>query len=277
MLVYGDTNSTLAGALAGGAGRRPRRPRRGRHALVRPRDARGAQPRPRPTTPATCCCARRRPPSTNLRAEARRGRVEVVGDVMVDVALRLQPRRAERADVLERYGVEPGEYVLVTAHRAGNVDDPARLRAARRAADALPRAGGPPAAPAHRARGSTRRTAASRCERPRHALTAAARICRVQRAALQRPRRPDRLRRPAEGGVPCRHSCVTLRASTEWVETVEDGWNYSSTSIATPRSRRSSARRRRTAHRSTATGARESASSARLHSAVQHECATSPA
>ncbi len=41
-LVYGDTNSTLAGALAGGRCGRARRARGGRDALVRPRDARGA-------------------------------------------------------------------------------------------------------------------------------------------------------------------------------------------------------------------------------------------
>ena len=46
---------------------------------------------------------------------------------MVDVAQLLGPRAAARADVLERYGVEAGDYVLVTAHRPGNVDDPARL------------------------------------------------------------------------------------------------------------------------------------------------------
>ena len=46
VLVYGDTNSTLAGGAGRGAGARAGRPRRGGDALVRPRDARGAQPRP---------------------------------------------------------------------------------------------------------------------------------------------------------------------------------------------------------------------------------------
>ena len=47
---------------------------------------------------------------------------------MVDVALLFQPRALADTAPLERAGVEPGGYVLVTAHRAGNVDDPARLR-----------------------------------------------------------------------------------------------------------------------------------------------------
>ncbi len=64
----------------------------------------------------------------NLRAEGISGKVEVVGDVMVDVALRWQPTaRARTADLAEDLGVQPHEYLLVTAHRAGNVDDPARL------------------------------------------------------------------------------------------------------------------------------------------------------
>ena len=47
---------------------------------------------------------------------------------MVDVALKVQPRAHERTDVLERWGLRRGQYVLATAHRPGNVDDPARLR-----------------------------------------------------------------------------------------------------------------------------------------------------
>ena len=60
------------------------------------------------------------------------GEIEVVGDVMVDVARLLGPRAAARTEVLERFGVAPGAYLLATAHRAGNVDDPARLERARR-------------------------------------------------------------------------------------------------------------------------------------------------
>ena len=57
---------------------------------------------------------------------------------MVDVALMLGPRARERTDVLERYGVEPGGFFLVTVHRAGNVDDPARLERLVELLEALP-------------------------------------------------------------------------------------------------------------------------------------------
>ena len=61
-----------------------------------------------------------------------RGRVaarsHLVGDVMADVSLAFRDdRRASARRSLADLGVEPGAYLLVTAHRAGNVDDPERL------------------------------------------------------------------------------------------------------------------------------------------------------
>ena len=63
----------------------------------------------------------------NLRSERVAGDVVVVGDVMVDVAQMLAPRARALTGVLERVGVPAGEYIVATAHRSGNVDDPARL------------------------------------------------------------------------------------------------------------------------------------------------------
>ena len=74
--------------------------------------------------------ARSRRAADNLAREGVAGRVEVVGDVMVDVAQLFAPRaRGATRGARAPPASTPGEYVLATAHRAGNVDDPARLRA----------------------------------------------------------------------------------------------------------------------------------------------------
>ena len=228
----GSNTSQLARMLArAGAAARAGAPRRGaglrRHQLdARGRARRGAGGRARwctsrrgcarstarcprsatacsPTTSPSCCCAPRTTAAENLRAESIAGRVEVVGDVMVDVALRLQPAARADTGALRAHGVRAGAYLLLTAHRAGNVDDPARLRALVELVRALPDAGGVPAASAH-ARASARRGAAGGADADRGpARQRAARLRRAGRAAVQRPRGADRLRWRPEGGVPC--------------------------------------------------------------------------
>lgn len=127
ILVYGDTNSTLAGGLAGAQARV-----RVAHVEAGMRSFDRAMPEelnrvltdhlsdvllcPSPTAVA------------NLEREHAAGDVQLVGDVMVDVAMLFQPRAKADEAPLRAAGVEPGEYLLATAHRAGNVDDPARLR-----------------------------------------------------------------------------------------------------------------------------------------------------
>ena len=80
----------------------------------------------------------RRSPSRTSRAESLAGRAIVVGDVMVDVALRWQPAARANADAPAAYGLRAGAYLLLTAHRAGNVDDRERLRALVELIAALP-------------------------------------------------------------------------------------------------------------------------------------------
>src|SRR4029079_10849934 len=58
----------------------------------------------------------------NLARERVAGRVDLVGDVMVDVALLFQPRALADHRPLDRAGVRPAEDALAPAHRAANVD-----------------------------------------------------------------------------------------------------------------------------------------------------------
>ena len=155
-------------------------------------------------------------------------RARHVGDVMADVALRFGSIAERRSGVLERFGLRPGEYLLVTAHRAGNVDDPAALarlvELLRRAAERF----GPLVLPLHPRTGA-RLTAAGLRERLERAP--GVRLCEalgyLDFACLTRGARAvltdsGGLQKEAYlAGVPC----VTLREQTEWVETVQSGWN----------------------------------------------------
>src|SRR5205085_8183434 len=106
VLVYGDTNSTLAGALAGAQAQV-----RVAHVEAGMRSFDRTMPeelnRVLTDHASALLLAPSRAAVTNLEREHVAGRVELVGDVMVDVALLFQPRaRGDRA-ALERYGVAP--------------------------------------------------------------------------------------------------------------------------------------------------------------------------
>ena len=126
MLVYGDTNSTLAGALAAAQARVP---------VVHVEAGMRSFDRTMPEElnrvlsdhiGELLLCSSEAAAAEPARASRCTGGIEVVGDVMVDVALRWQPARARGRGVPERAtALMPGAYLLLTAHRAGNVDDPA--------------------------------------------------------------------------------------------------------------------------------------------------------
>jgi UDP-GlcNAc3NAcA epimerase len=224
VLVYGDTNSTLAGGLAAAQAHVPVA-----HVEAGMRSFDRAMPEelnrvltdhladvllcPSPTAVA------------NLEREHVVGRIELVGDVMVDVALLFAPRaRADDAPLREA-GVTAGEYALATAHRAGNVDDPARLRALVDLLLALPLAVVIPLHPRTRARlqdagwlGELEAAGHTRLLPPLGyvaftALLSRARAVLTDSGGVQKE--------AYLAGVPC----VTMRDTTEWVETVEVGWN----------------------------------------------------
>ena len=161
----------------------------------------------------------------NLRREGIERGVHLVGDVMADVALAVAPRARERSEALAQHGVEPGSYLLVTAHRAGNVDDPERLRLLVDLLLELPLPVVFPVHPRTRARleatGELARLASGnglRLSPPVGyfdliALAADARAVLTDSGGLQKE--------AYLLGVPC----VTMRDTTEWVETLDGGWN----------------------------------------------------
>jgi UDP-N-acetylglucosamine 2-epimerase len=130
VLVYGDTNSTLAGALAAAQARIPVA-----HVEAGMRSFDRAMPEElnRVLTDhlADLLLVSSDVAAVNLAREGAAGAVEVVGDVMVDVARLLAPRARADDGPLRDAGVTAGEYVLATAHRAGTVDDRSSCRCIR--------------------------------------------------------------------------------------------------------------------------------------------------
>jgi UDP-GlcNAc3NAcA epimerase len=222
LLVYGDTNSTMAGALAGAQAGVPVA-----HVEAGMRSYDRTMPEELNRVVADhaaslLLCSSERSAET-LRGERVLGDVVVVGDVMVDVAQLLAPRARERTQALATARVQPGEYVLATAHRAGNVDDPARLE---RLVELLLAVPGPVVLPLHprtgarlQAAGLTERLAAGVRVVPSlgyldfTALLLNARAVLTDSGGVQKEAYLAGVR------------CVTLRSTTEWTETVDAGWN----------------------------------------------------
>src|SRR3954452_23769392 len=221
VLVYGDTNSTLAGALV--AAQR-NLPVAHVEAGMRSFDRRMPEELNRVLTDhaSDLLLCSTETAVENLRREGAAGQVVLVGDAMADVTLAFAPVAERRSTALADQGVEPDEYVVVTAHRAGNVDDPERLERLVELLEALP----PPVVfPMH--------------PRTRARLEAAGLLGRLARLTLAPPlgyldflelARHARAVLTDSGGVQKEAyllgvPCVTLRDTTEWVETVDAGWN----------------------------------------------------
>src|SRR4051794_8577 len=137
LLVYGDTNSTLAGALAASQRHVPVA-----HVEAGMRSFDRSMPeelnRVLTDHASDLLLCSTETAVANLEREGVAGEVRLVGDAMADVTLAFAPVAERRSRALEEYGLAPDGYVLVTAHRAGNVDDPARLLKLVELLEALP-------------------------------------------------------------------------------------------------------------------------------------------
>jgi UDP-GlcNAc3NAcA epimerase len=223
-LVYGDTNSTLAGALAAAqAGIPVVHVEAGMRSFDRTMPEELNRVLTDHLSDLLLCSSPRA--VGNLQAESIVGRIEVVGDVMVDVAVRRQPSARAAHEIPASYELQPGSYLLLTAHRAGNVDDPERLRALVELVHALPAPVLLPLHPRTRARLQEAGLLAGlagvdglELTEPLGYVEFSALLCQA-RAVLTDSGGVQKEAYLA--GVPC----VTLRANTEWVETVQAGWN----------------------------------------------------
>jgi UDP-N-acetylglucosamine 2-epimerase (non-hydrolysing)/UDP-GlcNAc3NAcA epimerase len=212
VLVYGDTNTTLAGARAGvlaGA------PVAHVEAGLRSGDLEMPEERNRIEVDrlSRLLLAPDERSRETLLAEDVAGRIEVVGDVMADATMRFAPLARERSDILERLSLEPRAFVLATIHREANI----RSDRLARIVEGLERIEEPVVFPAHprtrAALGDRFPTIAPLGYLDFAALASQAHVIVTDSGGLQKE--------AYWYGVPC----VTARPSTEWVDTVEAGAN----------------------------------------------------
>lgn len=221
--IYGDTNSTLAGALAGAKLRIPLA-----HIEAGLRSFNRVMPEEvnrvvtdhlsqllfAPTPLAVKC----------LRKEGIFQGVHLVGDVMMDTILEYQAKAEQTSDVLARHQLHPQKFYLATIHRPSNTDNVSRLSSI---LDSFNQLGCPVIFPIH-----PRTLAQINNNNLRHYLDtglikATPPVSYLDMLTLENACRAVIT---DSGGIQkeayiLRRPCFTLRDETEWKETVESGWN----------------------------------------------------
>ncbi len=220
VIVRGDTNSTLASALATS---KLQIPTAHIEAGERSYDRRMPEEVNRVVTDALSdlhLCASRHAVK-NLSAEGIFRSVHWVGDVMLDAMLKMMPIARRTSKVRDRLGLRPGGYSLVTLHRAANTDSLHRLA---NIVSGLNQANETIIFPVHpRTRKALAQIDESFAKHVRVIdpvgyldmimLEEGARLIATDSGGVQRE--------AYFLGIPC----LTLRDETEWVETVDAGWN----------------------------------------------------
>jgi UDP-N-acetylglucosamine 2-epimerase len=220
VVVFGDTNSTLAGSLAAAKLSIPVA-----HVEAGLRSFDRSMPEEVNRIAAdhlsSLLFAPTRAAVANLRSEGAAARVRLVGDVMVELLRGSLPRTSE--SVPRRFGVEPGGYALCTLHRPANVDDPRVLRTLLRALRASLVPVLLPLHPRTRDRiegsGLVRLLGGNIIAIPPVGYLDSISLVRYSSRVVT-----DSGGLQKEAHV-LRRPCVTVRDRTEWVETVASGWN----------------------------------------------------
>jgi UDP-N-acetylglucosamine 2-epimerase len=221
VLLFGDTNSTLAGALAAA---KLAIPVAHVEAGLRSNRRAMAEEINRVITDhvATVLFCPSRLAVDNLRGEGITDGVHLVGDVMYDVLLGYLPGPMERERVVRSHGLEGDSYALVTIHRAENTDDADQMQTIVAALEKVSTCGLEVVFPMHpRTRDALVRSVIPPglrvippvSYREMLSLEADAHVILTDSGGVQKE--------AFWLGVPC----VTMREETEWVETVELGWN----------------------------------------------------
>ncbi|MEK3883091.1 non-hydrolyzing UDP-N-acetylglucosamine 2-epimerase [Paenibacillus sp. PL2-23] len=223
VLVYGDTNSTLAGSLAAA---KLHIPVAHVEAGLRSFNRRMPEETNRVLTDhmSSILFCPTDDAAANLRREGISKHVHMVGDIMCDAVLAFRPIAGKQSTILSRLGLSPKRYNVATVHRNENTDSESNLR---HILTALARLDRPVVLPLHpRARFFLRKwTMESLLEASNlivteplsyldmlH-LTGNAHAVLTDSGGLQKE------------AYLLRVPCVTMRRETEWVETVAHGWN----------------------------------------------------
>jgi UDP-N-acetylglucosamine 2-epimerase len=232
VLIYGDTNSTLAGALAAA-----KLHVRVAHVEAGLRSFNRRMPEEINRVVADHLSDLLLVPSQtavdNLSAEGIARGVHIVGDVMADALALAAERSRDRPDMLAQLGIADRGYLLATIHRAENTDSLPRLKSILAALDGLNE---PVVFPVH-----PRTRKILETIHPKYAAGTSLRrsgtgdgnlklIEPVGYLDMVGLERSARMILTDSGGIQkeaywLRVPCVTLRDETEWVETVQAGWN----------------------------------------------------
>lgn len=225
ILVYGDTNSTLAGALAAS---KLNVPVAHVEAGLRSYNKRMPEEINRVLTDhvSKLLFCPTQTAIENLRKENIINGVHYVGDVMYDAMLFFGEIAERDSTILHRLSLTPKSYYLATIHRQENTDDPVRLRSILTAFTRLPL---PVIFPVHpRTRNEITKLVSKNPQPEYRNLQYIDPVSFLDMIMLEKN---ASIILTDSGGVQKeaywhRVPCVTLRDETEWVETLEGGWNH---------------------------------------------------